>query len=383
VLRRAGLPSGTYGYSLQPTDTESTTRPDPARHYRNILEKVMKWVKRLAAALVLVLAAISVFAVATARRTENPVGLQVLRVESPSGPIAVAVWYPTAAAPRPTTFLGGTLLSVARDAPVAGEGLPVVVISHGNGGGALSHVDLAMELASAGLVAVAPTHAGDNHADQSRQGSPAIFSQRAGQVRAALDHVLVSWPGAAQLDPGRVGAYGMSAGAFTTLTLVGGTPDMSLIQEHCKRRPEFICDALKHVDSPLLKSASGAGTFDRDPRIVAAVVAAPGLGFTFAHDGLAGVRVPVQVWSGDRDETVPYATNTKVVQDGLGDLAQSHQVAGASHLSFLAPCGPLAPPAVCTDPEGFDREAAHESMNAEIIEFFRTSMPIGKPARER
>lgn len=151
---------------------------------------------------------------------------------------------------------------------------------------------------------------------------------------------------------------------------------MAAIADHCKREHEFICKALAHVKSPLLTTANGAGTFSADPRIAAAVVAAPGLGFTFADGGLTSVRVPVQVWSGERDDTVPFATNTRVVKEGLGGLAESHQVPGAAHLSFLAPCGLLKPAAICTDPEGFDREASHAVMNAAIIRFFDTHLPV-------
>lgn len=339
----------------------------------------MKWIKWLAAVLAIVIIAIVVLAISTARRSEKPVGFHVARVDSPSGPVAVALWYPTSATPRPTTFMGGTLLSVAKDAPVLGSQLPVVLISHGNNGSALSHVDLAMDLASAGYVVAAPTHAGDNYADQSRQGSPALFSQRAEQMRATLDHVLKRWAGAPQVDPTRVGAYGLSAGGFTVLTLAGGVPNLAAIATHCTRTPEFICKALAHVGSPLLKSANGAGTFTPDGRLRAAVVAAPGLGFTFANGGLANVGIPVQVWSGEHDDTVPFATNTKVVLDGLGERAEAHRMPGATHLSFLAPCGLLKPPAFCSDPEGFDREAAHKAMNAEIIRFFNARMRHAAP----
>lgn len=339
------------------------------------LEHTMKWIKRFVAVLAIAIVAFAAYAVSTARRSDHPVGFQVVRVDSASGPLAVALWYPTSATPRPTTFMGGTLLSVAKDGPVKGEMLPLVLISHGNNGSALSHVDLAMELASAGYVVAAPTHAGDNYADQSRQGSPALFSQRAEQMRATADHVLEAWPGASRVDASRIGAYGLSAGAFTILGLIGGVPDMAVIPEHCRRNPEFICKALAHAHSPLLRSADEAGTFGPDSRIRAAAVAAPGLGFTFAHGGLANVRVPVQVWSGERDETVPYATNTKVVLDGLGARAEKHQVTGATHLSFLAPCGLLKPPAFCSDPDGFDREAAHAAMNTEVIRFFNSRMP--------
>lgn len=337
----------------------------------------MKWIKRLAALVALLILALAAYAFATARRSDRPVGFQVVRVESPSGPVAVALWYPTAATPRPTTFISGHLLSVARDSPVAGAGLPLVVISHGNDGSALSHVDLAMDLANAGYVVAAPTHAGDNYADRSRQASPALFSDRAGQVRATLDYVLKSWSHRDAIDSSRTGAYGFSAGGFTVLTLAGGKPAMASIREHCGRTPEFVCTLLTQVGSPLIRGADGTGAFEADHRIRAAVVAAPGLGFTFTN-GLADVRIPVQVWHGDQDEAVPHATNSRIVEQALGARGEAKTLSGATHLAFLAPCGLLKPPALCTDSSGFDRIAAHEVMNAEVIRFFDAHLRAGQ-----
>lgn len=334
----------------------------------------MKWIKGLAAIMSLLILAIAAYALATARRSDRPVGFQVVRVESPSGPVAVALWYPTADTPSPTTFISGHLLSVARDSLVEGTGLPLVVISHGNDGSALSHIDLAMDLADSGYVVAAPTHAGDNYADRSRQGSAALFNDRAGHVRATVDYVLKDWPQRSAVDPSRVGAYGFSAGGFTVLTLAGGKPDMAVIREHCSRTPEFVCKLLTQMGSPLVQGTNGAGAFEADHRIRAAAVAAPGLGFTFAG-GLADVRVPVQVWRGERDDAVPYATNGRLVEQALGARAEARTLPGATHLSFLAPCGLLKPPALCTDPEGFDRVAAHKVMNAEVIRFFDTYLP--------
>jgi hypothetical protein len=45
------------------------------------------------------------------------------------------------------TLVGLQLMDVAADATVAGKGLPLVLISHGNDGGLASHADLAMALA--------------------------------------------------------------------------------------------------------------------------------------------------------------------------------------------------------------------------------------------
>lgn len=329
----------------------------------------MKWLKWVASVLLLIVIAAGAYALSTAQRSERPVGFQIRPVETISGPMAVAIWYPTDGSAWPTTLVGGQLLSVSRDGAIKGDALPLVVMSHGNGGSALSHVDLAMELASAGHVVAAPTHVGDNYADSTRQGSPALFSARAEEIRSTVDYMLGRWHGASHLDPGRVSAYGMSAGAFTVLSLIGGRPAMDRIATHCAQAPEFICEALQQVGSPLLRSGEGAGEFRPDPRIRQAVIVAPGLGFTYAGDALASVDVPVQLWFGDQDRTVPFASNAAVVQAGLGDRVEVHQVKGATHFSFLAPCGPLGPARLCNDAPDFDRRAVHRGMNAEIIRF--------------
>jgi predicted dienelactone hydrolase len=99
-------------------------------------------------------------------------------------------------------------------------------------------------------------------------------------------------------------------------------------------------------------------------------VAAPGLGFTMRGQALSEVAVPVQLWSAAGDLNVPEASNMRVVRAGLGPHAEYHDVPGARHMSFLVPCGPIGPPALCRDADGFDRTAFHARMNASVVEFF-------------
>lgn len=330
----------------------------------------MKWLIRIVAALVVLVVAVVAYSMLTALGSERPVGFQIVQTSgATSRPIAIGVWYPTDATARPTTLLPPLVLKVARDGPVAGKRLPLVVISHGNMGGPASHADLAMALASAGYMVAAPMHTGDNYADQSAAGSASLYSARNKEVSAAIDHMLKAFP---QIDPQRIGAFGLSAGGFTVLTSIGAQPDMRLIPTHCARSPEFVCEVLKHSASPLLKAAAAdaGGSFQHDARIKAAVVAAPGLGFTLVPDGLVKVSVPVQLWSGDLDDKVPYATNAKLIRDALGSRVDYQAAAGAGHTSFLAPCGLIGPPAICSDPGKFDRKAFHTIMNASVIGFF-------------
>ena len=332
----------------------------------------MKWLRRAFFVIAGVIALVLGLLVFTALRTERPVGFEVVQTSAGGKPFAMGLWYPTDATPRPTTMLGLVLMSVAPDAPVAGQGLPLVVISHGNGGGPASHVDLALSLANAGYVVAAPMHPGDNAADQSAAGSPALYSERNAQVRATLDYLLSKWRSGHLIDPMRAGAYGFSAGAFTVLTAAGAKPDFGKIPTHCAAHPEFICEVFRHHANPLLDAGGPlqAGEFAMDTRIRAAVLAAPGLGFTLDRDGLATVRIPIQLWSGELDRNVPYSTNAKLIREGLDSQVQFHAVPGAGHAAFLAPCALLGPPQLCRDEAPFDRKQFHADMNARVIAFF-------------
>ena len=332
----------------------------------------MKWAYRVLAAVVVLVLGLAGVAYWTALSADRPVGFQVSRATDANGkPFAIGIWYPTEERAWPTSLIGITLMNVARDSPIAGRDLPMVVISHGNGGGLQSHADLALALAGAGYVVAAPMHGGDNFADQSAAGAATLYSNRTRQFRAAVEHMLTQWPGRDRIDPERVGAFGFSAGGFTVLAAAGAQPDMRLIATQCAQAPEFVCEVLRHFNSPLLDAVSSSSEpMQPTPRLRAAVLAAPGLGFTMTPTGLANVQIPVQLWSGDKDELVPYATNAKLIQEALGPRVEFHAVPGAGHASFLAPCGLVRPAAVCSDPDGFDRRSFHAAMNDAVVRFF-------------
>lgn len=280
----------------------------------------------------------------TADPASATVAMQQTRVDDPGhAPIPVAIW-----------------------APAAGAALPLVVISHGTGAGPTAHIDTAEALAQAGFVVVAPMHPGDNFQDDSAVGRPEWMANRARHVGKVIDFMLARWDGRARLAPNRVGIFGFSAGGTTALISIGGVPELGRIPAHCARSPEFVCQLMA---APAADAAAPAWAHDR--RIAAAVLAAPGLGFAFAPESLANVRVPVQLWSGDADRTVPEATNAALVRQALSQPVDYRNVAGAVHLSFLAPCGPESPPVICQDGPGFDRAAFHRELNREVVAFFR------------
>ena len=284
-------------------------------------------------------------------------------------PIAAIIWYPTIAEARDIQ-VGPVAIKAVPSAPIAKSGLPIVIISHGTGAGAISHVDTAIALAQAGFVVVTPTHSGDNYEDESNVGKPAWLADRSRHIVRTIDFMLGSWRGSLNIDENKIGIFGFSAGATTALIAIGGEPDLGRLAPHCATQPEFACRLF-----PAPGAAVKNPSWSQDPRISAAALAAPGLGFLFGPDSFAKVKAPVQIWAGSDDVIVPYASNTANVRALLPETTEYRQVQGAGHLSFLAPCPePSTMPAICTDKPGFDRTAFHAELNAALITFFRAKL---------
>ena len=293
-------------------------------------------------------------------------------------PLEVGVWYPTAAVPRPTR-IGLFTQQVAPDAPVEGSRLPLVVISHGQGGSFAGHADTALALAEAGFVAAALTHTGDNYRDQSRALDMADRPRQLDVlVDAIIGHSLVRpWAGGV-VDAARVGAFGFSSGGFTVLALAGGNPRLGLVGPHCAAHPGFFdCRLVAAHRQAGAAPVAAPAPFTHDGRIRAIVVAAPALGFTFAPHGLDGVTIPVQLWRAGDDAVLPSPLYAEAVAAALPRPPETHVVPHAGHYDFLAPCPDAlaqVAPAICTSAAGFDRTAFHRAFDTEVVAFFTRAL---------
>jgi predicted dienelactone hydrolase len=309
-------------------------------------------------------------------RSAGAVGFQTVLVPDPGNtPIFVGIWYPSNDPVFPLT-ISLDRQNLARDGAVEGTGLKLVMMSHGLGGGFAGHLDTSLALAQAGFVAAALTHTGDNAQDHSRQVQ---IGDRSRQLRVVADWLLQTWPSHAHLDPAHIGVFGFSAGGFTALVAAGGVPDFRRIDTHCATYPaEFTCGLTAQARREGANlSAAPTRTLVHDPRIKAAVVAAPALGFTFGKAGLAGVGIPVQLWRAEQDHTLPQPFYAQAVADDLPTPPDYHVVPNAQHLDFLSPCSARQAaivPAICQSRPGFDRAAFHAAFNAAVVAFFRRTL---------
>lgn len=288
------------------------------------------------------------FALALAGAQSAQAGVpEMVRFPGPSGEtIEAAVWSPADPARGPS---------------------PLVVISHGNGGGALGHQDTAEALADAGFVVAALTHPGDNFGDMSRS---LALTDRPPQVSALISYMIGDWPGAA-IDPSRIGAFGFSAGGFTVATLAGGEADAEKIVDHCTSHPAFFVCTIIAAQGGL--DLAGWRPSARDPRIRAAVMAAPGFGFAFSDESLRAITIPIQLWQAGEDQILPAPWHVEPFRDRLPGGPDYHLVAGALHHDFLVPCGPemrVAFPELCQSSPGFDRAEFKQTFNREVVAFF-------------
>jgi predicted dienelactone hydrolase len=301
-------------------------------------------------------------------------GFERVTVSDPAGPpLEAGIWYPSEA-PASSQPLGLYQQMVATDGAVAGRNLPLIVMSHGSGGSFESHYDTALALAEAGFVVAAVTHTGDNYRDGS--GFTRV-ENRPRHIKALVDYMLASWPHHDLIDPTRIGMFGFSAGGFTALVTIGGVPDLTHGAAYCASYPdEWACRKIR--ESGASSSAAPPAAFVHDPRIAAAVIAAPAIGYAFTPEALAGIKAPIQLWRGDSDDLLPHPRHAQNVYEGLPTKPEYHVVPNAGHFAFLAPCTPMAEryaPEICRDPAGFDRAAFHREFNPAVVAFLTAKLP--------
>ena len=293
-------------------------------------------------------------------------GIQLLQSDPA---LSGAIWYPCAA--EPTHVALGKLsvdadfgLMGAKDCPVSGTKLPLIVFSHGRGGFFGQHHDTAEALADAGFVIAAINHPGDTAGDASRRDTLSVWGSRPADIVRLIDFMLNDWKDRAAIDPAKIGFFGFSLGGATGFVLMGTKPDFARVASLCKETTGACAELHSGVTPP---------ESIQDARIRTAVIVDPVPG-TLTRENLAVVKVPFQFWRSQfGGPGVGDGSGTARVADGLPGKPEIHMVP-AGHYAFLAPCSAelaAAIPRICTDrPPGFDRAAFHREFNAAVVTYF-------------
>ena len=307
-------------------------------------------------------------------------GVQFIEVpaEGAVPALTATVWYPCTASNQEMNIDGGVagfgasnlgVLTGAENCPIAGDKLPLIVVSHGRTGWFGGHKHTAVALVDAGFVVAAVNHPGDSAFDQSRVDDLSVLVERPADIKRLIDFLLGAWPDAQKIDRERVGLFGFSMGGYTGLVSLGGNPDLRKGLAGCKGSSLRACQQLEDGELPALPLV-------HDPRIKAGVIVDPALGFLFQVDNLKEVKAPIQLWSSDPKLGADHVSGCCAagINQRLPSKPDYHLVPNAVHFAFLAPCSTRDVqdfPRICTDAAGFDRDAFHQNFHAEVVRFFR------------
>lgn len=229
--------------------------------------------------------------------------------------LAVDVWYPAregrgeaetyrasldAEPPQPPAHF--SVPGIAhRDAPAAAGRHPLVVVAHGYGNVTAGYTWLGENLASKGYVVAAIRHEDPPIAD--RSAFPQVLLDRPLDTAFVARTLREQLAGEGLVEPSRLALLGYSMGGYGVLT-AGGAPI----------EPQSPLAALVPggVVLPYARGGAEQGAMHVEGvRAIVAISPAGGSLGAWGKEGLAALRAPLLLISGDRDHTVDHASGAK------------------------------------------------------------------------
>ncbi|TFZ08883.1 alpha/beta hydrolase family protein [Ramlibacter humi] len=321
-------------------------------------------------------------------------GMGVMQLPGQAGDGPVTVFYPTAAPDEETQRGPFTLKLAPPQSPLQKGNGRLVVISHGSGGNAWVHSDLAHALVDAGYVVAMPQHRGDNASDPSHPG-PQSWKIRPLEVSRAIDAVAADARLAPLLSLDKVGMYGMSAGGHTALSLAGGRSSPAAFAAHCEqdiaddfpacvglltRRTGSWFDNVKIFFAKAVIHSRFAGDTEgathTDPRIAAIVAGVP-FAADFDPPSLANPPVPLGLVTAAKDAWLPPRFHSDRILAACQPRCELvAALPDGGHGALLSPPPPARvlsekELALLGDPPGFDRGATVPAVDRAIVSFFQ------------
>ena len=322
-----------------------------------------------------------------ATTAEAAVGVMEILGKDGDGPITV--FYPSTSDAQTLTRGPFTFQMAWQGVPVRGNGR-LIIVSHGSGGSPWVHADLARTLVDDGFVVAMPEHRGDNVKDQSAVG-PESWRRRPVEVSHAIDVVGGDPRFKPLLAVDKVGAYGVSAGGHTALSLAGGRWSRAHLREHCEAHiredfqgcvglatrltGSFLDGTRQTVALWVIRYKLRDTTWQShtDLRIVASVAGVP-FAADFDMASLAAPRVRLGLVTARLDRWLVPRFHSDAVLRACRSCERVADIADGGHGALLSPLPPGLTGLLgelINDPPGFNRAAVVPSVDRKIAVFFR------------
>lgn len=319
-------------------------------------------------------------------QVENAVGQRTFSFEDKrrNRKLITEVWYPTSEIPSADENIPFIRIPTARNAAISPGTFPVILFSHGTGGGRLTVEWLCAGLASYGFIVVAVDHFGNTY-DNPIPIEFVKFWERPQDLTVVLNALLKTPELSSSMDVKRIGAAGFSLGGYTALALAGATMDYRALENYFKSET-----GKKEADIPEMPGLSSflgkPEVYDsyknapplQDKRIKSVFVMSPAIGQAFpSKENFKDVTAPVYIVGAGNDQIAPLKTNAAHYAAMIKNAQYTVVGDEASHYVFLNEANDglkTQAPLFFQDPPGVNRKSIHEQVLKLAIDHFKKGL---------
>jgi len=303
--------------------------------------------------------------------------------------LGVTVWYPAVSGGKAVT-LGETVFFVGTDAmleaPISRGKYPLILLSHGAGlGGTPQAMSwIAAPLAKQGFIVAAPAHPGNGGTNRSAAEMMKLWLRPA-DISAVLDAIEEDAFFKDNLEAGKIGALGLSAGGNTALALAGARIDPIRLANYCDTDAlnASLCGWVRQSGVDLhTMDMHLAGRDNRDTRIQFAMAIDPAPVDVFQPATFSQVSIPVEIVNLGQPGKIPLTAQASGIAKSIPKGTYS-MIEDASHFSMFAECKAGASKVaeseeiddpICSDGGSRSRFEIHEQLIKMVVEAFDRSL---------
>jgi len=305
--------------------------------------------------------------------------------------LRTTIWYPAvdSSVEQPLQVPGLNIFALGNvaqnaDLAVAPSKFPLILLSHGTGGTALSLAWFGTALAAHGYVVAGVNHPGNNAAEPYTIEGFSTWWERARDLSKVIDALLKDSTFGSRIDASRVGAAGFSLGGYTMIEIAGGITDPAAFIDFCASPkadgicaspPEFptLIEDFKKLAKEHPEFLRHATDSYRDARVRSVFAMAPALGPAFRPASLAKITIPVEIVAGEGDTNVPISSGARHLAVNIPGSKLIIYPGGVGHYVFLDSCteiGQKSASILCNDAAGVKRDIIHAQTIDSALQFF-------------
>jgi predicted dienelactone hydrolase len=301
-------------------------------------------------------------------------------------PVVTEVWYPSADAVTQPAGNAYPFIHTPtiRNGKMTDGKFPLILISHGTGGGRMTLEWLADKLVANGFIVGAVDHYGNTYDNKIALDFVEPW-QRPLDISYALTSLLKDSTFGKHIDEKRIGAAGFSIGGYTVIALAGGKLNLEALEAYLNTPggkkegaiPEFP-NVMSHVDSnEVIRSFKNSPPL-KDRRISAffAICPAIGQGFTTKQQ-FAELKSPLYIVGAQSDSMAPVKTNAMHYHE-LIERSKITIIPGkVGHYVFLNEAIDRVKkqqPFIFSDDPSVNRHQVHEQVSQLAVDFFKENL---------